>query len=445
MSPVLQKIDRLDVVFDEPNLVANAGLVTVATLIDRLGLGQIIDETVDLGDRPGAANPGRKFLTLLATLTAGGSHIDHAAMLRAGDTRRILGFEAVAASTLGTFLRLFTWGHVSQLNKVFTETLRRVWATRGVGPGGRRLVIDLDSTICEVSGARKQGAGYGHTSQLSYHPLIASRADTGEIVGVRLRGGGSQKGNKHFVSEVVARVRKAGASGPILVRADSGFWSRPLIDRCIKLGVDYLITVKLNKTIKTVIAGIADTAWEKTGSNRDGTVEVASTTYLIKGQNGQGHRPLQVRLVVRRHQTPTIQTPLFPTYQYRAYVTSLTGPLDTIDADHRHHAVVELAIRNLKEGAGLSHLPSGHFAANAAWLVATALAHNLTTWTNLLGDPDNQPTLTVTTSFRTQFINIPGRLVNRTGRPTLRLPTNWPWIQRFKTILTQLRRLPQLT
>lgn len=443
MRPVLQKIDRLDVVFDEPNLVANAGLVTVSTLMDRLGLEQLVDETVDLGDRPGAANPGRKFLTLLATLIAGGSHIDHAAMLRAGDTRRILGFEVVAGSTLGTFLRLFTWGHVSQLNKVVTESLRRVWA-QGVGPGDDRLVIDLDSTICEVSGARKQGAGYGHTSQLSYHPLIASRADTGEIVGVRLRGGGSQKGNKHFVAEVVARTRRAGAAGPILLRADSGFWSRPLIDRCIKLGVDYLITVKLNKTIKTVIAGIADTAWEKTGSNRDRTVEVASTTYLIKGANGKGHRPLQVRLVVRRSPTNTTQTPLFPTYEYRAYVTSLTGPLEEIDHDHRHHAVVELAIRNLKEGAGLSHLPSGHFAANAAWLVATALAHNLTTWTNLLGDPDNQPTITVATSFRTQFINIPGRLVNRAGRPTLRLPTNWPWTQRFGIIFTRLRSLPQL-
>lgn len=442
MRAVSQKIDRLDVVFDEPNLVANAGLISLATLMVRLGLERLVDESVKLKGRVGGANPGSKFLTLLAMLVAGGSHIDHVRMLDAGDTRRILPFRVVAPSTLGTFLRGFTWGHVAQLNKVLGETLRRVWS-QGGGPGSGRLVIDLDSTICEVFGTRKQGAGYGHTSQLSYHPLIASRADTGEILGVRLRGGGSQKGAQHFVSEVVGRVRRAGASGRILLRADSGFWSRPLIDRCISLNVDYLITVKLNSAIQARIAEIPDSGWGKTG--QESTVEVASTTYEIKGRNGKGYEPHPVRLIVRRSPLPANQAPLFATYQYRAYVTSLTGPVEEVDHDHRHHAVIELAIRNLKHGTGLSHLPSGHFPANAAWLTGTALAHNLTTWTTQLGDPNHQDTCTVAASFRTQLIAIPGRLINRAGRLTLRLPTNWPWNHRFHTILTNLRNLPQLT
>ena len=146
MATVSQNIDRIEVVFDEPGLVANAGLMAVATVAARLGLERLIDSTVRLGGRVGGANAGRKVLTLVHTLVAGGSHIDHADMLRAGDTRRVLPFKVAAPSTLGTFLRSFTFGHVRQLDRVIAETLKRVWAI-GAGPGNGRLVIDLDSTI----------------------------------------------------------------------------------------------------------------------------------------------------------------------------------------------------------------------------------------------------------------------------------------------------------
>ena len=159
---VSQNIDRIEVVFDEPGLVANAGLVAVATLAVRLGLERLIDSTVRLTGRVGGAHPGRKVLTLVHALVAGGSHIDHADMLRAGDTRRILPFRVVAPSTVGTFLRSFTFGHVRQLDRVIAETLKRVWEL-GAGPGDGRLVMDLDSTITEVFGYQKQGAAYGYT------------------------------------------------------------------------------------------------------------------------------------------------------------------------------------------------------------------------------------------------------------------------------------------
>ena len=159
MSGVSQNTDRVGVVFDEPGLVANAGLVTVATLAARFGLERLIDETVRLVGRVGGAHPGRKILTLLATLVAGGSHIDHADMLRSGDARRVLPFRVAAPSTLGTFLRAFTFGHVRQLDRVIAKTLRRVW-TLGAGPGDGRFIIDIDSTITEVFGYQKQGAAY---------------------------------------------------------------------------------------------------------------------------------------------------------------------------------------------------------------------------------------------------------------------------------------------
>jgi Transposase DDE domain group 1 len=172
---VSRALERVEVTFDDPNLVANAGLLVVATLASRLGLESLIDRTVRLVGRVGGARPGRKVLTLVHTIVAGGSHIDHADMLRAGATQRVLPFRVMAPSTLGTFLRSFTFGHVRQLDRVIAESIRRAWRA-GVGPDDRQLVIDVDSTICEVVGKAKQGAGYGYTRVLGYHPILATRA-----------------------------------------------------------------------------------------------------------------------------------------------------------------------------------------------------------------------------------------------------------------------------
>ena len=226
MKSVSRGIDRIGVTFDEPNLVANAGLLLVATLVKRLGLEDLINDTVSLLGRVGGAMPGRKVLTLVHALVAGGSHIDHADMLRAGATSAVLPHRVMAPSTLGTFLRAFTFGHVRQLDAVLGEALRRAWVL-GAGPGSEQMVMDLDSTICEVCGKAKGGAGYGYTHRLGYHPLVATRADTGEVLHVRLRKGAAntQRGTVRFVEELVARVRRAGASGELIMRFDSGFWS----------------------------------------------------------------------------------------------------------------------------------------------------------------------------------------------------------------------------
>ena len=145
--------------FDDANLVANAGLVLTATLADRLDLEAMIDDAVKLGGRTGGARPGRKVLTLTHAMIAGATHIDHADMLRAGATAAVLGHGVMAPSTLGTFLRSFTFGYVRQLEAVNGRALQRAWAS-GIKPVDR-LVIDIDSTICEVVGKDKQGAGHG--------------------------------------------------------------------------------------------------------------------------------------------------------------------------------------------------------------------------------------------------------------------------------------------
>ncbi len=440
MSSVSRSIERLEVTFDDDALVANAGLVIPATLMVRLRLEALVNATVRLGGRVGGSRPGRKVCSLVATILAGGTHIDHVDMLRAGATERVLPFRVMAASTLGTFLRAFTFGHVRQLDKVVAEMIRRAW-NAGAGPGDGPMTIDLDSTICEVHGKQKQGAAYGYTRVLGYHPILATRAATGEVLHARLRKGSSQRGANRFVEELIARVRRAGARGPLCVRADSGFWSYELIDTLDRLGVDWSITVALRTPLRACIDAIPEQAWTPIVYPDGGQAAVAETTYTT----GRGARQRTVRLVARRTRlVDPAQAQLWPDWRYHGFITNLDVPVVELDQFHRDHATVELAIRDLKDGAGLTHCPSGKFFANAAWLGCAVLAHNLLRWTARLGNvhPDEQ--LTVARTMRTKLLALPGRVVNRSGRHTLRLPTRWPWADTFLTALDRLRALPML-
>ena len=430
MKPVSRGLDRICVTFDEPNLVANAGLLLVATLVHRLGLERLINERLVLRGRVGGAAPGRKVCTLIHAIIAGASHIDHADILRSGATRAVLSHRVMAPSTLGTFLRAFTFGHVRQLDAVIAETLRRAWSM-GARPTGR-LVVDLDSTICEVTGKKKQGAGYGYTKVLGYHPLLATRSDTGEVLHARMRKGSAHtaRGTRRFVCELITRVRRCGADGAIVLRVDSGFWSNDTIATLRRLGVSFTMAVKTgNVGIAKVIGAIDEDAWQPIDYSCDGVAEVAETTY-------KGHR-----LIVRRTRLVGPAQQLWPDWRHFAFLTDLSGTAIELDAFHREHATVELAIRDLKEGAGMSHVPSGQFFANSAWLCCAVLAHDLVRWCAILGKATNDGELTVARTLRTRLFSVPGRLVNRSGTPTLRTPLHWPWADAFTKVLGQLRLL----
>lgn len=441
MGRVSRAIDRIEVTFDDETLVADAGLIVPATLMVRLGLEALINQTVRLVGRVGGAGPGRKVLTLVAAILAGGSHIDHANKLRAGATEAVLPFRVMAPSTLGTFLRAFTFGHIRQFDAVIAETIRRAWSA-GAGPGNEAVTIDLDSTICEVHGKAKHGAAYGYTKVFGYHPILATRADTGEVLHARLRKGSSQRGAKRFVEELIARVRRAGATGQLTVRADAGFWNYALIDTLVRLGVRWSVTVRINKQIRAGIDAIAETAWTSITYPDGGEAQVAETVYVT----GQGRHRRELRLVVRRTRlTDADQRRLWPDWRHHAFITNVPLATVAVDAFHRDHATVELAIRDLKEGAGLEHCPSGRFFANAAWLGCAVLAHNLIRWTARLGGlhPDDQ--LTVAHTIRTRLLALPGRLVNRSRQWTLRLPARWPWAHSFDIALDRIRSLPLVT
>ena len=147
-----------------------------------------------------------------------------------------------------------------------------------------------------------------------------------------------------------------------------------------------------------------------------------------------------VRLIVRRVKpTPCTQLALLADYSYHAFITDREGDTLYLEADHRRHAEIENAIRDLKYGVGLNHLPSGHFAANAAWLAVQVMAHNLARWTTRLGL--GEP-LTTTKSLRRRFFSLAGRITRKARRLTLHLPQGWPWQNQFSSALARLRALP---
>ncbi len=431
MSKSYHTPDAIEVTFDDENLVANAGLLLVSTLASKLGLDALISERVDLTGRVGGANPASKSLTLIHAMIAGASHIDHIDMLRAGASSKLLPFHVAAPSTLGTYLRSFTFGHVRQLDEVIEEELAKAWSL-GMAPGDDPLVIDIDSTICEVSGYHKQGAAYGYTKKLGYHPLLAVRSDTGEVLHQRMRKGSAntQRGTKRFVQELIARCRRIGATGKITIRFDSGYQSDATLKELERLGISYTMAVHANaKGIKSLVEEIDTDSWVAIDYTENGEAQVAETTY--KGR----------RLIVRRTRLIGNQAELFPNWRYFGFVTDLEGSAVEVDQFHRNRARIELSIKDLKEGAGMEHVPSGKFHANGAWLAHAVIAHNLTRQVSYLGTITPRESMVIARTFRNHFISLVGRLVNRSGKITLRTPARWPWAGAFMRALITLRAL----
>jgi len=423
-------LEGLRVCFDDERAVSDAGVMLVATLAQRLGIEALAGRLVGLRrERPGAANAGRKVMAIVFAMVLGADSIDDCDVLRAGRTRRLLGGWMPAPSTLGTFLRAFTFGHVRQLDALLGHALVRAWQA-GAGPGEERLVIDVDSFVGEVCGRLKQGAAYGYTKVLGYHPLLATRADTREVLHIRLRGGSANtsKGMLHFCQELIARVNRAGADGVKLLRADSGFWNNKVFARLERAGWQYSIGVRMRTAIRTAVEAIEEDAWQTIADYpKEGEAQIAETTY--------GGR----RLIVRRTRLVGAQAELWPDWRHFAFLTNRTEDIMIVESEHRDHAVVEQAIADLKDQA-LAHFPSGQFNANGAWTVLGALAHNLLRWTQLIGLPDS--TVRAARTLRRRLITIAGRLTRHARGWTLHLPARWPWHGDYLAALARIRALP---
>jgi hypothetical protein len=437
-------------VFDDPNLVSSAGLVPVLALGHCAGLGELAQQHLTVPTDKGA-NAGLKVVSLVAGMVAGADSIDDMALLRHGGMGRVFA-GAYAPSTLGSFLRAFTFGHVRQLDAVASRFLTRLSAQAPLiaqtGGIGGRVLVDIDDTIIEVHGYGKQGSGYGYSGVRGLNALLAtvSTAESAPVVvAQRLRKGscGSPRGAKRLVADALRTVAKldgANSRRP-LVRADSAFYGHAMVGAAIGQGADVSVTVRLDPKVKATIAAISDDAWTpieytdavfdeqaKAWISRAEVAEIGFTAFSSRKAAEQ----VGGRLVVRRvpdlnAKADSGQETLFDTWRFHAFFTTTSAEAaDTVTADktHRGHAIIEQVHADLK-GSALAHLPSGKFAANAAWLILAVIAFNLTRAAAASTGPGLARSTTAT--IRRTLIAVPARVATSARRVTLHLPTAWPW------------------
>ena len=472
---------RTSVAFDDPNLVSAGGLLPVLALADSAGLRGLADEHLTVPTDKGA-NAGLKVASLVAGMVAGADSIDDMALLRHGGMNRIF-TKAYAPSTLGSFLRAFTFGHVRQLDAIASRFLVALAAlTRLLTPAKTAdansdsdsdlgyALVDVDDTIIEVHGYAKQGAGFGYSGVRGLNVLLATltvplaaATSAPVIVAQRLRKGacGSPRGAKRLVGDAVRTTRRLlGKSRLVLVRMDSAFYGRAAVHAALKGDAAVSVTVRMDPAVKKAIAAISDEAWtaieyteaifdEETGTwiSRAEVAEIAFTAFTSAKKTER----VAGRLIVRRipdfnaeaHRAAGQDT-LFDTWRFHAFFTTADpAVLDTVAADrtHRHHAVIEQVHADLKYSA-LAHLPSGVFTANAAWLVLAVIAFNLTRAAGTISAPDLARATTAT--IRRKLITVPARVATSARRITLHLPAAWPWETAWTALFDRVSDPPSL-
>ena len=473
----------VDVAFDEVNLLADAGLVQVVALAERVGLPGLVRERVKIKDAPNSAgaNPHAKVMSLLGGMVAGADSISDTDRLRLAGMG--IAFEGVRApSTLGTFLRAFTHGHVQQLQAVHRQVLADLAGTiPGLLPGADVVAfVDVDSAHRQVYGYQKQGAKVGRLKgKKTLHPLlgiVSTPIARPVVAGIRLREGRSAdvRGAASFVAEVLATAQRAGATGVIGLRADSKFYTADVVATAQRAGAYVSLTTGSNPHVNAAITTIPESAWtpihypdafvdETTGDliSDAEVAEIPYTAFTSRPKRLQAQGRLLVRRVKRLNPAPkpktktgtggdaqasdtgaSVQATLFDVYRHHSVFT--TSPFEMLQAesDHRGHAIIEQVIADAKSSA-LAHLPSGAFNANSAWTVLWAIAHNLARATGALAGGHLAKATTAT--IRARLIHVPARIARSSRRLKLHLPQNWPWqqdLQNLHTGILALHRTP---
>lgn len=437
-------------VFDDPNVVSEAGLVPVFRLAESAGLHDLLEEQLSLP----SANAAAKAAGVVGGMMAGADSIDDLDLLRHGGMPRL--FSGVRApSTLGTFLRSFTHGHVQQLDAVGGQLLaglsRQVpGVVAGADSTGGVAFIDVDDTVREVHGYAKQAAAYGYTGVRGLNIQLATVCTplaAPVIARARLRRGNtaSAKGAGRLLGQAISTARAAGVAGRILCRADSAYYGWAFVGAAIRAKAWFSVTARMTKTVTAAITSITEDAWapikypnaiwEETEGRWISDAEVAEVPFVaFTGRRKAEH--VGCRLIVRRVKRlqplacdGTEQGELFATYRHHAFITNST--LSTVEADQRHrdHAIVEQVIAELKDGP-LAHLPSGKYTANAAWVSLAVVAFNLARAAAVAADLTNARWA----SLRRKIIKVPARIAATGRRLVLHLPTHWPWAEHWDTL-----------
>jgi hypothetical protein len=445
---LLHAAARTDAAFDEVNLVSCAGLVPVMRLAQRCGLPELVSERVAVA-HPCGVNAPVKIGSIVAGMAAGADSIEDLDVIRHGGMGRLFG-GIRAPSTLGSFLRAFSWGNARQLESVHRVMLVRLAGHTPLLPGADQLAyLDVDSSVKRIYGPAKQGAGFGHTKiqgksvlVRGLSPLIgvlSTPLAAPVISGTRLRGGtaNTARGAASFVTEQITTARAAGCTGTLVMRADSGYYTGRVVAACRRAGVRFSITAKMDGKIRRAIAAIPEPDWTpirypKAVWDDELGCWVSDAQIATIGYTAFTSKPkhtVSAELIVRR-------------VKDRAAVDE-QGELVTAEAEHRDHAIVEQVIADLYDGP-LAHLPSGSFAANACWLTLAALTHNLLRAAGSLASTFHARARGAT--LRRHLVQVPARIARHgRGRITLHLPAHWPWQHAWTGLFDATHRGPPAT
>lgn len=435
-------------VFDDPNVVSDAGLVPVLRLAESAGLHAL------LGGQLSVASPNAtaKTVAVVGGMLAGADSIDDLELLRHGGMSKL--FSGLRApSTLGTFLRSFTHGHVQQLDAVAGQLLaglaRRVpGVIAGADAGEGIAFLDVDDTIREVHGYAKQAAAYGYTRVRGLNIQLATISTplaAPVILRARLRKGStaSAKGAGRLVAQAIGSARRCGVRGRILCRADSAYYGWAFVGAALRAKAWFSVTARMTPSVTTAIASIDQDTWTAIkyphaiwedddtmpgGGYWVSDAEVAEMPFTaFTGR--RKHEHVTCRLIVRRvkrHQRlaadGTAQGELFATYRHHAFITNSALTIIEADQRHRDHAIVEQVIAELKDNA-LAHLPSGRYAANAAWVACAVIAFNLARAAAVAAGLAKARWA----SLRRKIIHVAARIATTSRRQDLHLPEAWPW------------------
>jgi hypothetical protein len=454
---LLHSLARTHASFDDPNLVSHAGLVPVMALAQRAGLADLVAEHVMPGGECGV-NAHLKVPCLVAGMAAGADSIDDMGLLRHGAMSTLFG-GVRAPSTLGSHLRCYTWGNVLQLEKAGREFLAELAGRAPLLPGAGTLAfIDVDSMQKRVYGHKKQGAKFGHTKIQGKSLLIrglnalaatiSTPLSAPVIAATRLRGGNaaSARGAASLAVRAIGTARDCGCTGTIIVRMDSAFCNAAVTGAIRSQGARFSVTVPMNASIRAAIAAISDDAWTPIRYPRAvwddqlgawvSDAEIAEIRYTaFASKKGQA---ITARLIVRRvrdlnKQAGTGQDELFPVWRYHAIFTDSPFVLVQAEGQHRDHAVVEQVFADVTSGP-MAHLPSGVFAANAAWLAIAAIAHNLLRAAGALASLPFARARAAT--IRRDLISLAARTARHgRGHLTLHLPEGWHREQEWLNLL----------
>lgn len=428
-------------VFDDPNVVSTAGLAPALRLAESAGLYDLLE-----GVSVPSANAAAKTAAVLGGMLAGADSIDGLDLLRHGGMSRLF-TDIRAATTLGTFLRSFTHGHVQQLDKVNTGMLAGLAARApGLLAGSDAegiAFLDVDDTVREVHGYAKQGAAFGYSKVRGLNiqlATISTPTASPVIAQARLRKGNtaSAAGCGRLLAQAITTARAAGVAGRVLARADSAYYGWAFVGTAIRHKAWFSVTARMNPSVVKAIASMEEGAWraieypnavyDEAEQRWVSDAEVAEIDFVaFTGRRKAEHVPC--RLVVRRVKRlqplasdGSAQGELFATYRHHAFITNST--LGTVEADQRHrdHALVEQVIAELKDNA-LAHLPSGKYAANAAWVSCAVIAFNIARAAAVAANMRTARWATL----REKLIKVPARIANTSRRLDLHMPEHWPW------------------